>query len=198
MPDYGCPFYLTGHFGRPLSGITLPNLCTRWRVPETVLATLRDVARSWSSIAICSERSGAGKTLLLEALLASLPPQVPLIYLRGGFERFSFLADPAIEPSQSVLVANEISPFEDVYLWGEQARRTLALAYDGWTVWCTAHAASAPDLIAQWLAAGLVMTNADLPERLVVISLAEVDTGERRTLTFETIERGVLVDSRRW
>ncbi|MGB3305018.1 MAG: hypothetical protein WBA63_02460 [Thermomicrobiales bacterium] len=198
MPDYGRPFFLTGHFGRPLSGITLTDLCAEWRIPETVLATLRGVGRSRSSIAICSERSGAGKTLLLEALLASLPRRVAPIYLRGGFERFAFLADPAVERSRSVLVANEISPFEDVYLWGEQARRTLALAYDGWPLWCTSHAASAPDLVAQWIAAGLVMTIADLPERLVVISLTETDTGQRRTLTFETIERGVLVDSSRW
>ncbi|HWV36805.1 MAG TPA: hypothetical protein VNZ55_14310 [Thermomicrobiales bacterium] len=198
MPDYGRPFFLTGHFGRPLSGITLPDLCAEWRVPETVLATLRDVGGSRSSVAICSERSGAGKTLLLEALLASLPRRVTPIYLRGGFERFAFLADPAVERPRSVLVANEISPFEDVYLWGEQARRTLTLACNGWTLWCTAHAASASDLIGQWVAAGLVMTVADLPERLVVISLAEGDTGGRRTLTFETIERGVFVDSSRW
>lgn len=198
MPDYGRPFFLTGHFGRPLTGIALPDLGANWGLSKPTLIALRELVGSRSSIAICSERSGAGKTLLLEALLASLPPQMSLLYLRGGFERFAFLADPACERSRSLLVANEISPYEDVYLWGERARRALELAREGWTVWCTAHAASAPDLVARWVAGGLVTTTADLPERLVVISLRETDTGERRTLTFETIERGVIVDSSRW
>jgi hypothetical protein len=75
-------------------------------------------------------------------MLRAVNPAFAPVYLRGNFETFRFITDANASAGSSILVANEISPFLDVYLWGSAARRVLAKAQRGWPLWTTIHAGS--------------------------------------------------------
>jgi energy-coupling factor transporter ATP-binding protein EcfA2 len=100
-----------------------------------------------ASVVVAAGPSGAGKTTLLTALLDFLPTGTRRVYVRGCFEPFRFLADPAVEPRRTSLLVNEISPHLPSYLWGPGVRRLLATKRDGYVLAATAHAASVEDLV---------------------------------------------------
>lgn len=100
-----------------------------------------------SSLVVAAGPSGAGKTTLLTALLEFLPTSTRRIYLRGSFESFAFLSDPAIVPHESVLLVNEISPHLPIYLWGPAVARALAAAERGFSLLATAHAESVAEFV---------------------------------------------------
>jgi energy-coupling factor transporter ATP-binding protein EcfA2 len=104
------------------------------------------LARRRSLVVVAGE-SEVGKTTLLTALLDFLPPNTRRVYLRGCFESFAFLSDPAIDPSQSALLINEISPHLPVYLWGPAVGRVLEAAQQGFTLLATAHADSVHEFV---------------------------------------------------
>lgn len=185
------PFFLTGPFGRPLSGIRIDDLGRIWDLPPATCAALAAIARAGVSAVVVNPWSGVGKTLLLESLLNDLPPHRRPIYLRGLAERFDWLADDAIDRYRDVLVANEISDHLGLYLWGPPARRALSLATAGWTLWGTAHATGAEDLLFDWVHGGILESVAKLPDRLVVIAIEANETSRRRALRFEIVEHGV-------
>lgn len=99
------------------------------------------------SLAVVAGPSGTGKSTLLRALLAFLPHDTRRVYLRGCFETFAFLADPAIVPRQTALLINEISPHLPVYLWGPAVERVVAATERGFCVLATAHATSVDQFI---------------------------------------------------
>jgi hypothetical protein len=84
---------------------------------------------------------------LLTALLELLPESTRRVYLRGCFETFAFLADPAVRAGQTALLINEISPHLPVYLWGPAVGRALALATSGFALLTTAHAGSVHEFV---------------------------------------------------
>lgn len=100
-----------------------------------------------SSLVVAAGPSGAGKTTLLTALLEFLPTSTRRIYLRGSFESFAFLSDPAIVPHESALLVNEISPHLPIYLWGPAVARALAAAERGFSLLATAHAESVAEFV---------------------------------------------------
>jgi hypothetical protein len=133
-----------------------------WQVPERrdIAALLRDetidswiAANVWAALArrrslvVVSGESEVGKTTLLSALLEFLPPNTRRVYPRGCFESFAFLLDPAIDPSQTALLINEISPHLPVYLWGPAVGRVLEAAQRGFTLLATAHADSVHEFV---------------------------------------------------
>lgn len=118
------------------------------------------------SLAVIAGPSGAGKTTLLTALLPLLPSETRRVYLRGGFETFAFLGDAAIEPGNSALLINEISPHLPVYLWGPAVRKALAAKSAGFMLLATAHAESAAQFVS--LLAGS-------PLRVPVVEIAAFD-----------------------
>jgi energy-coupling factor transporter ATP-binding protein EcfA2 len=95
-----------------------------------------------ASLVVVANPSGAGKTTLLTALLAFLPLDTHRLYLRGCYEPFAFLNDPAIDPTKTVLLVNEISAHLPAYLWGPGVSRTLDATRLGFTLAATAHASS--------------------------------------------------------
>lgn len=128
-----------------------------WDIPATrsVRDLLRDgtidtwsAAQLWAALArrrssvVVAESGGAGKTTLLTALLEFLPSHTRRLYLRGCYEAFSFLTDPAISPDTSALLINEISPHLPVYLWGPAVAQALGAGQSGFTLLATAHAQS--------------------------------------------------------
>ena len=100
-----------------------------------------------ASLAVVAGPSGAGKTTLLTALLDFLPPGTRRLYLRGCYEPFAFLDDPAVDPLRSVLLANEISAHLPSYLWGPGVRRVLAATERGFALAATLHATSATEMV---------------------------------------------------
>jgi hypothetical protein len=133
-----------------------------WQVPERrdIAELLRDetidswtAANLWAaltrrrSMVVVSGESEVGKTTLLSALLEFLPSDTRRIYPRGCFESFAFLSDPAIDPWQTALLINEISPHLPVYLWGAAVGRVLEAAQGGFTLLATAHANSVHEFV---------------------------------------------------
>ena len=104
------------------------------------------LARRYSLVVVAGA-SGVGKTTLLTALLEFLPPGTRRVYLRGCFETFAFLSDPTIDPHETALLINEISPHLPVYLWGPAVGRILEAPQRGFQLLATAHANSVLDLV---------------------------------------------------
>jgi energy-coupling factor transporter ATP-binding protein EcfA2 len=100
-----------------------------------------------ASLVVVAEPSGAGKTTLLTALLDFLPPGTRRLFLRGCYEPFAFLDDPAMEPARTTLLVNEISAHLPAYLWGPGVRRALEATSRGFGLAATAHATSAAELV---------------------------------------------------
>ncbi len=113
----------------------------------------RTAANLWAALArrqsvvVVSGASGVGKTTLLTALLDFLPPDTRRVYLRGCFETFAFLTDSTINPRETALMINEISPHLPVYLWGPAVERILETAQRGFMLLATAHADSVHDFV---------------------------------------------------
>jgi len=133
-----------------------------WQVPERrdIAELLRDetidiwtATNLWAALArrrslvVVAGESEVGKSTLLNALLDFLPPDTRRVYPRGCFESFAFLSDPAIEPSESALLINEISPHLPVYLWGPAVDRVLGAAQRGFMLLATAHADSVHEFV---------------------------------------------------
>ncbi len=113
----------------------------------------RTAANLWAALArrqslvVVSGASGVGKTTLLTALLDFLPRGTRRVYLRGCFETFAFLSDSTINPRETALMINEISPHLPVYLWGPAVERILEAAQRGFMLLATAHADSVHDFV---------------------------------------------------
>src|SRR5215217_8012988 len=89
------------------------------------------------SLTVVAGASGVGKTTLLTALLDFLPQGARRIYVRGCFETFAFLADPTINPGETTLLINEMSPHLPVYLWGPAVGRVLEATQRGFNLLST-------------------------------------------------------------
>ena len=123
-----------------------------------------------------------GKTTLLTALLDFLPPNTRRVYPRGCFETFAFLSDPAINPSQTALLINEISPHLPVYLWGPAVGRILEAAQRGFMLLATAHADSVHEFVGALTGSPLriPMARAAAFEFVVVMERDESNLSGRR------------------
>ena len=168
-----------------------------WQVPERrdIAELLRDetidswtAANLWAALArrrslvVVSGESEVGKTTLLSALLEFLPPNTRRVYPRGCFESFAFLSDPAIDPSQTALLINEISPHLPVYLWGPAVGRVLEAAQRGFTLLATAHADSVHEFVGALTGSPLRIPLAQVAafEFIVVMKRDEANLSGRR------------------
>jgi energy-coupling factor transporter ATP-binding protein EcfA2 len=168
-----------------------------WQVPEPrdIAGLLRDetidswtAANLWAaltrrrSLVVVAGESKVGKTTLLSALLDFLPPNTRRVYLRGCFESFAFLSDPKIDPSQTALLINEISPHLPVYLWGPAVGRILEAAQRGFTLLATAHADSIYEFVGALTGSPLriPLAQAAAFEFVVVMERAEGNLSGRR------------------
>jgi len=127
---------------RDISGLLRDGTIDSWTAANLWAA----LARRRSLVVVAGE-SEVGKSTLLGALVDFLPLNTHRVYPRGCFESFAFLADPAIDPSQTALLINEISPHLPVYLWGPAVSRVLEAAQRGFTLLATAHADSVHEFV---------------------------------------------------
>jgi energy-coupling factor transporter ATP-binding protein EcfA2 len=135
-----------------------------------------------TSIVVIGGPSGLGKSTLLLALNELLPPETERLYLRGCFETFAFLADPAVDPNCSALLINEISPHLPVYLWGPAVDRALDAALSGFALLATAHGESVAAFVASLTGSPLRIPAAKLSAFEVVVVLepsATVESGRQ-------------------
>ena len=135
------------------------------------------------SIVVVSTYSGIGKSTLLRALLDHAAADAELIFLRGGHEPFTFLAEqPRVTSRMRLIVANEISPHLPVYTWGCAAQRALTLsAQPGYALRATAHASSRRELLALWSEPPVSVDLHDEAQWPVVVMLdpADVEHGSQ-------------------
>jgi hypothetical protein len=133
----------------------------------------REAALLWASLArgrslaVVAQASGVGKSTLLASLLSFLPATTRRLYVRGCYETFAFLDDRRVDPCQTALLVNELSPHLPVYLWGQGVTRLLDAATRGFQLMVTAHADTALDFVAS-LAGG--------PLRIPATRIAAFDT----------------------
>jgi hypothetical protein len=139
------------------------------------------LARRRSLVVVAGE-SKVGKTTLLSALLDFLPPNTRRVYPRGCFESFAFLSDPVIDPSQTALLINEISPHLPVYLWGPAVGRVLDAAQQGFMLVATSHADSVYEFVGALTGSPLRVPPAQVAaiEIVVVMERDETNLSGRR------------------
>lgn len=127
---------------------SLGDLVVGGMVSPEVAQVLRGLIARRTPLTVISRDSRVGKTTLLTALLSELPPPVVPVVLRGCYEPFDFVGDPARLPAETALLINEISPHWPFYLWGPAVAKALRLNRRGYALYSTAHAESPAELIA--------------------------------------------------
>jgi hypothetical protein len=145
---YAAPFGWWGYHWSPPAPRSLPWLMQQGALDAQVAAFLSLAVEARASLIVVAEPHEAGKTTLLTALIDFLPERIRPIYLRGWYERFTFLND--IPPDAGYMLCNEISAHLPTYLWGHGVRRVFELAAEqGYPLATTMHATCAADAFDQ-------------------------------------------------
>lgn len=90
---------------------------------------------------------GVGKTTTLNAMLDFLPNGAALVYTSGMFERFEFKELEEVQPSNTLVLCNEVSDHLRIYMWGRVARRFLDLPAEGYSIATSMHADTLDDVL---------------------------------------------------
>lgn len=170
--SYGEPFFWWGPVWSPLAPRSVIDLLHQGVFSVPTAALLWALLARRASLAVIAGPSGAGKTTVLTALLDFLPAGTHRLYLRGCYESFAFVDDPALAPARSVLLVNEISPHFPAYLWGPGVGRALAAAHRGFMIALTAHAATVAEFVAFLTAYPLRVPIRDVGVVSLVLTLA--------------------------
>lgn len=144
---YTEPFGWWGYHWTPPEQRSLLWLIDRGALDVRLAAFLSLAIEARASFIVVAEPHEAGKTTLLTALIDFLPDNTQPVYLRGWYERFSFL--DTLPPESAYLLCNEISSHLPTYLWGRGVRRVFDAALAGYPLATTMHATSAADALDQ-------------------------------------------------
>lgn len=145
--NYDDPFHWWGPQWDPVPRFDIAHLLRSGTLEVSDAAILWAALARRRSLVVISGPSRLGKTTLLSALLPFLPASTRKIHLRGSFETFAFLCDPMVEPANSALLINEISPHLPIYLWGSAVSQALAAAERGYALLATAHGTSVAEFV---------------------------------------------------
>lgn len=193
---YEEPFFWWGPGWVRSEVIPAPGLVVQGVISAEAMAMLGLLVSRRASCVVAAGPSGAGKTTLLTSLLAFVPEDAQLVYVRGSYESFDFVRET--NPESTTLLVNELSPHLPVYLWEQGARTAFHLALRGYQLLATAHASSVEDLIYQLSAHPLrVPVAAIAAARLVVILDAWQDgrSARRQVRTIAWLQAGNRAES---
>ncbi len=141
----------------------------------------------------------SGKTTLLGALLAFVPPSITIVELAGEAETFGWLPQASelgwpgiprprraiaipIRPERTILLAHELSNHLPAYTWGEAARVAVRAASIGYGLAATIHADSLDDVFDALGQPPVRLTDDELSHLGVVVILRRLDGGRRRVV----------------
>jgi hypothetical protein len=145
--SYSEPFGWWGYHWTPPEPRSLVWLIEHGLLDVHTAAFLSLAIEARASLIIVAEPHEAGKTTLLTALIDFLPEETTPIYLRGWYERFTFLE--VVPPERAYVLCNEISSHLPTYLWGRGVGRIFEAAASGYPLATTMHAASGQDALQQ-------------------------------------------------
>src|SRR5438045_2507453 len=148
MEDYDEPFGWWGWHWQPPVPLSVIQLIEARSFDTQAMALLWALLARRASIIVGAEPPMAGKTTTLTALLDFLPPATRKIYLHGLYETFEFTSDPAVQPRQSYLLANEMSDHLAIYFWGARVAKLFSLLPQGYAFGSTMHAETVDDVLA--------------------------------------------------
>jgi hypothetical protein len=151
-------------------------------------------------VVVAATAPRTGKSTLLEAILAFLPPGTRRQPLAGFAEDFEWLPEAAdlgwrrgrlpvrearrditpAEPSTTYLVAAELSDHLPTYTWGEQARLAVRAVSRGYGLGATIHADSLEEVFAILAGPAVGLTAEELSRLGLVLVLRLVPGGRRR------------------
>ena len=100
-----------------------------------------------ASIILAAGPPSSGKTTILTALFAFLPPETEVYFTRGWGETFDL--PPLREDVPIYILVNEMSDHLPVYSWGPYVVRAFELLAEGYSLGSTLHADTVEEVIAQ-------------------------------------------------
>jgi flagellar protein FlaI len=149
-------------------------------------------------IVIAAEAQHVGKTTLLGALMAFLPPNVRVVELAGEAEDFDWLpqasdlgwpgvARPApdgtpVRPETTVLLVHELSDHTPAYTWGTAARIVVRAASIGYGLAATIHADSLDEVFEMLQRPPVRLSDDELSHLGVVLVARRLDDDRRRVV----------------
>jgi hypothetical protein len=145
-----------------------------------------------------AEAQHVGKTTLLGALLAFLPPTLRVVDLAGEDETFAWLpqaselgwpgvaspqpdGDP-VRPDTTVLYAAELSDHLPIYTWGKAAQIAVRATSIGYGLVATIHADSLDEVFDALRRYPVRLTDDELSHLGVVLILRQLDDDRRRVV----------------
>lgn len=148
MDEHEEPFGWWGWHWQPPQPLSIMQIIEAGSTDTHLMALLWAMLSRRASILVAAEPPMAGKTTTLTSLLDLMPPDSKRVYLRGHYEDFSFVRDPAADPHNTYVLANEMSDHLAVYLWGSRIYKTFELIEQGYAIGSTMHAETVDDVIA--------------------------------------------------
>ena len=167
--------------------LSVAQLIARQSVDAATAALVWLLLECGAGLSVAGWELELGKTTTLGALLQLLPAETSVRLTGGMLEDFAFTRQPGICPGATCVVCNEINDWPPYYMWGERARRFLALPAQGYAIATTLHARTLDEVL--YLYREELRLQATEISRLgIVVNLGLVagrgrPAGERRWLT---------------
>lgn len=147
LAEYARPFAWWGWHWSPPVPLSIVEIIEAGTLDRRFAALLWLLLEARRSIILASDPPMSGKTTMLSALLAFVPEETDLVFLRGMSESFDYTRQA--DPGKSYLLVNELSDHLPVYLWGRKAARVFDTLRDGYGLGATMHADDVESVLAQ-------------------------------------------------